>query len=58
MKSEPPSDSLVPPSLIAEIEATAKEERRDPRELVGEAVERYLSERRIFRPDGVHEKIA
>jgi hypothetical protein len=26
--------------------------------LVGEAVQRYLSERRNFQPDGVHEKIA
>jgi predicted transcriptional regulator len=58
MKSELPSDSLVPPALIPEIEAAAEEEHRAPRELVGEAIQRYLSERRNFRPDGVHEKIA
>jgi predicted transcriptional regulator len=58
MKSELPPDSLVPPALIPEIQAAAEEEHRDPRELVGEAVKRYLSERRIFRPDEVHQKIA
>ena len=58
MKSEVPSDSLVPPALIPQIEAAAQEEHRDPRELVGEAVARYLIERRIFRPDEVHQKIA
>jgi metal-responsive CopG/Arc/MetJ family transcriptional regulator len=47
-----------PPGLLAEIEAAAAEEHRPARELVGEAVERYLSERRWFRRDEVHAKIA
>jgi predicted transcriptional regulator len=58
MKSGTPSDTLVPPGLIPEIEAAAEEERRAPGELVGEAVARYLSERRWFRKDEVHAKIA
>ncbi len=36
----------------------AAEERRAPSDLVGEAIERYLSERRWFRKDEVHAKIA
>ncbi|MGP0060066.1 MAG: hypothetical protein ACLPID_12350 [Beijerinckiaceae bacterium] len=58
MKSSTPSDSLVPSGLVAEIRAAAEEEHRLPSELVGEAVERYLSERRWFRKDDVHTKIA
>lgn len=58
MKTERPADDLIPPRLLAEIEAVAAEERRPPRELVGEAVERYLSQRRWFRSDEVHAKIA
>lgn len=58
MKTDIPPDTLVPPALIPEIQAAAEEERREPRELVGEAVERYLSERRLFRKDEVHRKIA
>ena len=58
MKSATSSDTLVPAGLIPEIQAAAAEERRDPRALVGEAVERYLSERRLFRKDDVHAKIA
>lgn len=57
MKSENPQDSLVPAGLIPAIKAAAEEEHRDPRELVGEAVERYLTERRVFRPTDVHRKI-
>lgn len=59
MKSETsaPAD-LVPPDLIPEIEAAAEEEHREPRELVSDAVTRYLSERRFFRPGEVHQKIA
>jgi hypothetical protein len=53
-----PVDALIPPSLLAEIEAAAAEEHRPARELVGEAVERYLSERRWLRRDEVHAKIA
>ena len=58
MKTEHPAEALIPPGLLAEIEAAAAEERRSARELVGEAVERYLSERRWFRRDEVHAKIA
>ena len=58
MKTERPADTLVPPGLLAEIEAAAAEEHRPPRELVGEALERYLSERRWFRKDDLHAKIA
>jgi len=58
MKTERPADTLVPPGLLAEIEAAAAEEHRPPRELVGEALQRYLSERRWFRKDEAHAKIA
>jgi hypothetical protein len=58
MKTGRPADALIPPGLLAEIEAAAAEEHRPARELVGEAVERYLSERRWFRRDEVHAKIA
>jgi hypothetical protein len=49
---------IVPPGLQAQVKAAAAEEHRAPGELVGEAVERYLSERRWFRRDEVHTKIA
>ena len=52
------AEALIPPDLLAEIEAAASEERRPARELVGEAIERYLSQRRWFRCDEVHAKIA
>jgi antitoxin ParD1/3/4 len=58
MKSETMSDTLVPSSLLPEIQAAAEEEHRAPGELVGEAIERYLSERRWFRKDEIHMKIA
>ena len=58
MKSATSPDTLVPPGLLPEIQAAAEEEHRTPGELVGEAVERYLSERRWFRKDEVHIKIA
>jgi hypothetical protein len=58
MKTGHPADALIPPGLLAEIEAAAAEEQRPVRELVGEAVERYLSERRWFRRGEVHAKIA
>ena len=58
MNSATSPDTLVPPGLLPEIQAAAKEEHRTPGELVGEAVERYLSERRWFRKDEVHIKIA
>jgi predicted transcriptional regulator len=58
MKSDTARDTLVPSGLLPEIKAAAEEEHRAPGELVGEAVERYLSERRWFRKDEVHTKIA
>jgi hypothetical protein len=58
MKSDTARDTLVPSGLLSEIEAAAEEEHRAPGELVGEAVERYLSQRRWFRKDEVHTKIA
>ncbi len=51
------STDLVPIDLVPAIESAAEEECRSPRDLVGEAVERYLSERRYFRKDDVHSKI-
>jgi predicted transcriptional regulator len=56
MKSSPAD--LVPAKLLPAIEIAAREEKRAPSELVGEAVERYLSERRYFRKDDAHAKIA
>lgn len=46
------------PRLLAEVEAAAVEEDRSVHALVGEAVERYLSERRWSPRDGIHAKIA
>jgi len=58
MKSKASSDNLIPAELLPAIEAAADEENRAPRDLVVEAVERYLSERRWFRKDEVHQKVA
>jgi predicted transcriptional regulator len=55
MKSAPAA--LVPTELVPAIEKAAEEEHRAPAALVGEAIERYLSERRYFRKDEVHSKI-
>jgi predicted transcriptional regulator len=52
------SAELVPDDLVPALEQAAQEEHRSPRELVGEALERYLAERRYFRGDEVHRKIA
>ena len=49
MSSEDPADTLVPPDLLVEVEAAAKEEHREPRELVREAVTCYLEQRRARR---------
>jgi hypothetical protein len=57
MKSETARDTLVPAGLLPEIKAAAEEGYRAPGELVGEAIERYLSERRRFRKDEVHTKM-
>jgi hypothetical protein len=54
MKSAP--IDLVPAELVPAIESAAREEHRSPREIVGEAVERYLSQRRYFRKDDAHRK--
>jgi hypothetical protein len=46
MKTERPIDTLLPPGLLAEVQAAALEEHRSPGELVREAIERYLREKR------------
>jgi hypothetical protein len=58
MTSETPRDALIHPRLMPAIQAAAEEEQRAPRDLVTEAIERYLSERRWFSKDEVQEKIA
>ena len=58
MESARSSDLLISAGLLREVEEAAEEERRAPRELVSEAIERYLSERRLFRRDEVHAKVA
>jgi hypothetical protein len=45
MKTERPTDTLVPPGLLAEVQAAAEEEHRAPGELVREAIERYMDDR-------------
>lgn len=52
------SKELVPAELVPAVEKAAKEEQRSPQELVGEALEQYLSARRYFSADEVHRKIA
>ena len=52
MRSERPTDTLMPPGLLAELKAVAAEEHRTPGELVREAVESYLVERRALRQAG------
>jgi len=49
MRSVDPRDTLIPPDLLVEVEAAAKEEHREPRELVREAVTCYLEHRRARR---------
>ena len=49
MKSETVTDILVPPALLPEIQAAADEDHRAPAELVREALERYLKDRRWQR---------
>jgi hypothetical protein len=58
MKSESARDTLVPSGLLPEIKAAAEQEHRAPGEPAGEALERSLSERRWFRKDEIHTKIA
>lgn len=58
MDPETARDALIPPDLLPEIRAAAAEERRPPGDLVGEVIKQYLSERRGFRKDDVHSKIA
>jgi predicted transcriptional regulator len=54
---KPATVDLVPAELVPAIEQAADEEHRSPSELVSEAIERYLSERRYFRRRDVHRKI-
>jgi hypothetical protein len=49
MSTELPPDSILPPGLLAEVQAAADEEHREPTELVREAVTRYLEQRRAHR---------
>jgi len=49
---------IVPLALQAQVKAAAAEDHRNPIDLVGEAVERYLWERRWFRGSDVHAKVA
>jgi hypothetical protein len=46
MKTESAPDILVPPGLLAEVQAAAEEEHREPGDLVRDALERYLREKR------------
>src|SRR5207244_11907930 len=57
MKPKSLTDSLVPPDLLVEVEAAADQEHREPRELVREAVTRYLEQWRARRgtaPEASH----
>jgi hypothetical protein len=57
MRSKDPIETLVPPDLLVEVEAAARQERRQPWELVREAVTRYLEQRRARQgpaPEPVH----
>lgn len=49
MKSSSGIDELVPPSLLAKVEAAAGEEQRTSAELIQDAIERYLQDRRWQR---------
>jgi hypothetical protein len=49
MKSETVIDTLVPPRLVPEITAAADEDQREAGDLVGEALEIYLKNRRWRR---------
>lgn len=49
MKSEIAPERLVPPNLLPEIQAAAEEDHRALDELVGEALEVYLKNRRWRR---------
>jgi hypothetical protein len=49
MKSESSADALIPAALLPAIQAAAEEDRRPPGELVREALERYLEDRRWQR---------
>jgi hypothetical protein len=49
MKSEIARETLVAPRLLPEIQAAAEEDHRAPNELVGEALEIHLKNRRWRR---------
>jgi predicted transcriptional regulator len=51
-------DTLTVPHDLQEQVRAAAEEQRAPDQLVGEAIERYLWERRWLREDEIHAKIA
>ena len=47
MENNPVTDPLtIPPALLAQVQAVADEDHRPPVEVLREAVERYLRERR------------
>jgi len=48
MNTEALVDELLPPELVAEIEVAAAAEHRPAREIVREAIELYLQERRTL----------
>jgi len=50
VRARPDTETLTLPSaLVAEVKAAADEERRAPAEIVREAIERYLKDRRWRR---------
>ncbi|HEX3882070.1 MAG TPA: hypothetical protein VHW66_05385 [Stellaceae bacterium] len=49
MASDADTDTLIPSELLPELQAAAEEERRTPSEVVGEALETYLKNRRWRR---------
>ena len=48
----------LPPVLRTELQKAAAEEKRPAGELVQDAVQQFLAERRWFRRDAAHDKIA
>jgi len=49
MKTHSENSVSMPPSLLAEVQAAAREEHREADELVRDAVQRYLKDRRWQR---------
>jgi predicted DNA-binding protein len=48
MKAESQAHDLIPPALLEQLEAMAAAEHRPARDMLREAVERYLRERRAL----------